>query len=144
MAPIVCSYYFYSLNFQCCLIIFYRITISLITFKKFMVRWEHGILMTINKSQGQTVSHVGLFPPQSVFSHKQFYDAISRVTRRKRRRILICDKDGEICHRTKNVVYILICFKTYKLLINNVYWVSLYLILLITIYMYKYLLPTFI
>ena len=67
---------------------------------------EHGILMTINKSQRQTVSYVGLLLPQPIFSHGQFYDAISRVTRRKELRILICDKDGQICHHTENVVYI--------------------------------------
>ena len=59
--------------------------------------------MTINKSQGQIVSYVGLFLPKFVFSHEQFYVVIFRVTSRKELRILICD--GEICHRTENVVY---------------------------------------
>ena len=61
--------------------------------------------MTINKSQGQSLSHVGLFLPKSVFGHGQFYVAVSRVTSRKGLKILICDKNGEVCHRTENVVY---------------------------------------
>ena len=60
--------------------------------------------MTINKSQGQTVSHIGLFLP-CLFLVIDNYVVISRVTRRKGLRILICDNDGEICHRTENVVY---------------------------------------
>ncbi len=67
---------------------------------------EHGILMTINKSQGQTVSHVSLFLPSPVFNQGQFYVSISRVTSMKRIRIPICDKNDEICHYTEIVVYI--------------------------------------
>ena len=35
--------------------------------------------MTINKSQGQTVQHVGLDLRSAVFTHGQFYVAVSRV-----------------------------------------------------------------
>ena len=35
--------------------------------------------MTINKSQGQTLTKVGIYPPQSVFTHDQRYVAMSRV-----------------------------------------------------------------
>jgi len=36
--------------------------------------------MTVNKSQGQTVKHVGLDLRRPVFTHGQFYVGISRVT----------------------------------------------------------------
>ena len=61
-------------------------------------------VMTINKSQGQSLSYVGLFLPKPFFSHGQFNVAVSRFTSRKGLKILICDNDGEICHRTENVV----------------------------------------
>ena len=35
--------------------------------------------MTINKSHGQTLTEVGIYLPQSVFTHGQLYVAMSRV-----------------------------------------------------------------
>lgn len=61
--------------------------------------------ITINKSQGQSLSQVGLFLPRPVFSHGQLYVAISRVTSKKGLKILIVDKDGKPQRKTKNVVF---------------------------------------
>ncbi|KAF8116963.1 hypothetical protein N665_0013s0022 [Sinapis alba] len=61
--------------------------------------------ITINKSQGQSLSEVGIFLPRPVFSHGQLYVAISRVTSKKGLKILIVDKDGEPQRKTMNVVF---------------------------------------
>lgn len=61
--------------------------------------------MTINKSQGQSLSHVGLYLPKPVFTHGQLYVALSRVKSRNGLKILILDEDGSVSTRTKNVVY---------------------------------------
>ncbi|CAN6860721.1 unnamed protein product [Brassica oleracea] len=62
--------------------------------------------ITINKSQGQSLSHVGIFLPRPVFSHGQLYVAISRVTSKKGLKILIVDEDGKPQKQTRNVVLI--------------------------------------
>jgi hypothetical protein len=61
--------------------------------------------MTINKSQGQTLSRVGLYLRKPVFTHGQLYVAISRVTKRNGLKILIENHDGTCGTTTTNIVY---------------------------------------
>lgn len=57
--------------------------------------------MTINKSQGQSLSNVGVYLKKPVFTHGQLYVAISRVKDRKGLKILIENPDGSCGTKTK-------------------------------------------
>ena len=61
--------------------------------------------MTINKSQGQSLSKVGLYLPRPVFTHGQMYVAVSRVKSKKGLKVVVCDQDGNLSKTTTNVVY---------------------------------------
>ncbi|XP_022014727.1 uncharacterized protein LOC110914228 [Helianthus annuus] len=61
--------------------------------------------MTINKSQGQSLSRVFLYLKQPVFTHGQLYVALSRVKTRQGVKLLILDNDGKPTNKTTNVVY---------------------------------------
>lgn len=61
--------------------------------------------MTINKSQGQTLSRVGVYLPAPVFSHGQLYVAFSRVTNFRNLHVMPEYDDNTQSHITKNVVY---------------------------------------
>ncbi|XP_072052195.1 uncharacterized protein [Arachis hypogaea] len=60
--------------------------------------------MTINKSQGQSLSKVGLILKKPVFTHGQLYVAISRVTNKEGLKILLCHDDDQK-KETENVVF---------------------------------------
>ncbi|XP_076934194.1 uncharacterized protein LOC143600366 [Bidens hawaiensis] len=61
--------------------------------------------MTINKSQGQSLSRVGLYLKDPVFTHGQLYVALSRVKTREGIKIVLLDKESKLISETKNVVY---------------------------------------
>ena len=62
--------------------------------------------MSINKSQGQSLNHVGIYSPNPLFSHDQLYVAISRVTSPDRIKILMIeDTNINLKGHTKNIVY---------------------------------------
>jgi len=60
--------------------------------------------MTINKSQGQSVEHVGINLQTSVFSHGQLYVAFLRCTSSLNILVLLPEQSQE-SRRTLNVVY---------------------------------------
>ncbi|ESR49566.1 hypothetical protein CICLE_v10033686mg [Citrus x clementina] len=61
--------------------------------------------MTINKSQGQSLKHVGLYLPKQVFTHGQLYVVVSRVTTREGLTVLNVDQEVEDQNFIKNIVY---------------------------------------
>ena len=61
--------------------------------------------MTINKSQGQSLQHVGVYLPKPVFSHGQLYIAVSRVTSKNVLKFLIINIETERKSETKNIMH---------------------------------------
>jgi len=68
---------------------------------QFPVRLAYS--MTINKSQGQTVQHVGLDLCTPVFAHGQLYVALSQCTHPRHIKVLF--GEGQSDNKTTNVVY---------------------------------------
>ena len=61
--------------------------------------------MTINKSQGQTLSNVGVWLNDPCFAHGQLYVCMSRVGSPKNIRFAVSQIDNQIENLTRNVVY---------------------------------------
>ncbi|XP_065321187.1 ATP-dependent DNA helicase PIF1-like [Gordionus sp. m RMFG-2023] len=70
-----------------------------------------AFVITINKSQGQTFDHVGLFLPESVFAHGQLYVALTRCKSQNNMKIMILPSElqGKILKNdktfTQNIIY---------------------------------------
>ncbi|KAJ9547061.1 hypothetical protein OSB04_019604 [Centaurea solstitialis] len=62
--------------------------------KQFPIRLSFS--MTINKAQGQTIPNVGVYLPESVFSHGQIYVALSRGTSRENTKVLVTPAKNSI------------------------------------------------
>jgi hypothetical protein len=75
--------------------------------RQYPIRVCYG--MTINKSQGQTLSAVGVYLKRPVFTHGQLYVAVSRVTTKQGLKILIQDEQGNCTDETRNIVYREVC-----------------------------------
>ncbi len=76
--------------------------------RQFPVRLAYA--MTINKSRGQTMKHVGIYLPcPGVFGHSQLYVAVSRVSSRDGLKLLVDNsthaKAAELVGCTINVVH---------------------------------------
>ena len=63
------------------------------------------VAFAINKSQGQTHKHVGVWLNNPVFSHGQLYVACSRVGDPKALHFALIDKSASGDNHTENVVY---------------------------------------
>lgn len=61
--------------------------------------------MSINKAQGQSLRHLGLFLLDEVFSHGQLYVALSRATECSGIIALLNNTEAGMQNTTKNVVY---------------------------------------
>ncbi len=71
--------------------------------RQFPVRVAYA--MTINKSQGQTVSNVGIYLDSPVFSHGQLYVALSRARSQHQIHVLARDSKHGSATLLRNVVY---------------------------------------
>ncbi len=75
------------------------------TFARKQFPLQLAYAMTINKSQGQTLSHVGLHFADDVFSHGQLYVAFSRTKALANIKVQLLDTMHDRIGLMRNVVY---------------------------------------
>ncbi|GJV25428.1 DNA helicase [Tanacetum coccineum] len=75
------------------------------TFKRTQFPVKLCYAMTINKSQGQSLSKIGVYLPEPVFGHGQLYVALSRATSPDGLKLLINQETDESPYATKNIAY---------------------------------------
>lgn len=77
--------------------------------RRFPIKWEKGcfprgaFLMTINKSQGQTVHILELYLPKPTFFHRQLYVALLHV--KSKHGIIQLSNNTKLFKYTKNIIY---------------------------------------
>lgn len=64
-----------------------------------------SFVMTINKSQVQSLKNIWVYISSSIFSYSQFYMAISKVISWGGLKLLITDEDSQYTNSTSNVLY---------------------------------------
>ena len=74
-------------------------------FKRVQFPIRPAFAMSINKAQGQTLSFVGLWLEDPVFSHGQLYVALSRVSSRDNLKISLGRNKTNGPNFTKNIVF---------------------------------------
>jgi ATP-dependent DNA helicase PIF1 len=78
-----------------------------VVFERCQFPVKPAFAITINKSQGQTLQSIGVYLPQSVFTHGQLYVALSRCSSRTKTNVLI--KNGALPGLpgtyTRNIVF---------------------------------------
>ncbi|CAG8789101.1 43057_t:CDS:2 [Gigaspora margarita] len=103
-ARILCGDYAGQLTFIPCITLNPSTTELPIVFKRRQFPVRVAYAMTINKSQGQSVKHVGLDLRTPVFLHRQLYVALSRCTSPNSIKILFPQNSTNTV--TTNIVYL--------------------------------------
>lgn len=105
--------------------------------KQFPVNVCYG--MTINKSQGQSLTRIGIYLPEPVFTHGQLYVALSRATSPEAVKILMHSDDKTTNNITKNVV-----FKDFLQKINNSEVKHIYNVSVFFLYLIHFIVPYYV
>ncbi|KAL8531445.1 hypothetical protein ACS0TY_008155 [Phlomoides rotata] len=66
---------------------------------------DEPIIIMLEFAKGQSLSIVGVYLPEPVFTHGQLYVAVSRVKSKRGLKIICLDFDGKPWKYTTNVIY---------------------------------------